>query len=84
MVKKIAKTGCNILLIQKSILRDAVNILSLHYLAKKKIMIVTDVERTEIEFISKSLGCTPVSHIDHFVAEKLGKSIYTTSNWMFF
>merc|ERR1719242_62768 len=72
MVKKIAKAGCNVLLIQKSILRDAVNVLSLHYLAKKKIMVVTDVERTDVEFISKSLGLRPVSHIDHFTKEKLG------------
>lgn len=72
MIKKIAKTGCNVLLIQKSILRDAVNVLSLHYLARKGIMVVTDVERTDVEFISKSLGCQPVSHVDHFTAEKLG------------
>merc|ERR1719189_2911782 len=74
MVKKIAKAGCNVLLIQKSILRDAVNVLSLHYLAKKKIMVVTDVERTDVEFISKSLGLRPVSHIDHFTKEKLGEA----------
>lgn len=74
MVKKIAKTGCNVLLIQKSILRDAVNVLSLHYLARKGIMCVTEVERTEIEFISKTLGCQPVSHIDFFTADKLGSA----------
>ncbi len=32
MIKKIRSTGCNVLLIQKSILRDAVTELSLHYL----------------------------------------------------
>lgn len=32
MVKKIKASGCNVLLIQKSILRDAVTELSLHYL----------------------------------------------------
>lgn len=32
MAKKIKATGCNVLLIQKSILRDAVTDLSLHYL----------------------------------------------------
>ncbi len=32
MIKKIRATGCNVLLIQKSILRDAVTELSLHYL----------------------------------------------------
>ena len=51
--KKIKKTGCNVLLIQKSILRDAVNELSLHFLAKLKIMVIKDIERDEIEFICK-------------------------------
>jgi T-complex protein 1 subunit delta len=36
LVSKIAKSGANVVLIQKSILRDAVNDLSLHFLAKKK------------------------------------------------
>lgn len=60
MVKVIAKSGCNVLLLQKSILRDAVNDISLHYLAKKKIMVVTDVERSDAEFVCKTLGCTPI------------------------
>lgn len=80
MVKKIAKTGCNVLLIQKSILRDAVNVLSLHYLARKGIMCVTDVERTDIEFISKTLGCQPVAHIDFFTADKLGSAALATED----
>lgn len=53
MVKQIKKSGCNVLLIQKSILRDAVNDLSLHFLAKMKIMVVTEIEREDIEFICK-------------------------------
>jgi hypothetical protein len=32
LIRDIKKTGCNVLLIQKSILRDAVNDLALHYL----------------------------------------------------
>lgn len=51
--KKIQKSGCNVLLIQKSILRDAVTEMSLHYLAKLKIMVIKDIERDQIEFISK-------------------------------
>ncbi|KAK6127689.1 hypothetical protein DH2020_038563 [Rehmannia glutinosa] len=50
MIKKIKATGCNVLLIQKSILRDA----------------------DEIEFITKTLNCLPISNIEHFRAEKLG------------
>ena len=53
IVKKIAASGTNVLLIQKSILRDAVNELSLHFLAKKGIMVVKDIEREDVEFISK-------------------------------
>src|SRR3954467_10252504 len=53
ITKKIKKTGCNVLLIQKSILRDAVNDLSLHFLSKLKILAIKDIEREEIEFICK-------------------------------
>ena len=35
MIKKIRASGANVLLIQKSILRDAVTDLSLHYLVRK-------------------------------------------------
>lgn len=72
MVKKIAKTNCNVLLIQKSILRDAVNDLSLHYLAKQGIMVIRDVEREDVEFYSKALGCIPIAHVDNFTEDKLG------------
>lgn len=74
MCKTIKKTGCNVLLIQKSILRDAVNDLSLHFLAKLKIMVVKDVERDEIEFLSKSLGCKPIADIEAFSSDKLGEA----------
>jgi len=70
--KKIQKAGCNVLLIQKSILRDAVTDLSLHYLAKMKILVVKDIEREDIEYISKSLGCQPIANVDAFTADKLG------------
>jgi chaperonin GroEL (HSP60 family) len=72
MIKKIRATGCNVLLVQKSILRDAVTDLSLHYLAKAKILVIKDVEREDIEFISKTLNCLPIANIEHFRAEKLG------------
>uniref|UniRef100_A0A0K0CV28 T-complex protein 1 subunit delta n=1 Tax=Angiostrongylus cantonensis TaxID=6313 RepID=A0A0K0CV28_ANGCA len=70
--KQIKKAGCNVLLIQKSILRDAVNELSLHFLAKMKIMVVKDIEREDIEFFSKILGCRPIASLDHFLPEALG------------
>lgn len=53
LVKQIKKAGCNVLLIQKSILRDALSDLALHFLNKMKIMVVKDIEREDIEFICK-------------------------------
>ena len=57
IVKKIKKAGCNVLLIQKSILRDALNDLAGHFLAKMKIMVVKDVEREDIDFVCKVRIC---------------------------
>ena len=72
--KVIKKSGCNVLLIQKSILRDAYNELSLHFLAKMGILVVTDVERNDVDFICRTLGCTPIAHPDQMTAEKLGSA----------
>jgi T-complex protein 1 subunit delta len=74
MCKKIQKSGCNVLLIQKSILRDAVSDLSLHFLAKLKIMVVRDIERDEVEFICRTLGCQPIASIDSFTPDRLGSA----------
>lgn len=74
LVRKICASGANVLLIQKSILRDAINDLALHFLAKKKIMVVRDVERTDVEFICKTLSCVPIAHIDNLKPEKLGNA----------
>merc|ERR1712154_274282 len=71
---KILKCKVNILLIQKSILRDAVNILGSHYLAKKGIMVIKDIERDEMSFIARSLGCKPVASPDHLSEDKLGSA----------
>lgn len=74
LCKKIKDAGCNVLLVQKSILRDATNDLSLHFLAKMKIMVITDVERSDIEFISRTTGALPVAHVDSFLPDKLGSA----------
>lgn len=74
MAKKIKKAKCNVLLIQKSILRDAVNDLSLHFLAKLNILAVKEIERDEVEFICKSTGCKPIADIDSFTEDKLGSA----------
>jgi len=74
MVKKIKKAKCNVLFIQKSILRDAVNDLSLHFLQRLGILVVKDIERDEVEFICKSTGCKPIADIESFTEDKLGSA----------
>lgn len=64
LVKKIIASGANVLLLQKSVLREAASDLALHFLAKKKIMVVRDIDRDQIDFISRTTGCIPVAHID--------------------
>jgi len=71
LVKQIKKAGCNVLLIQKSILRDAISDLALHFLNKMKILVVKDIERSDIEFVCKSTGCKPIASVDHFTPEML-------------
>lgn len=53
IVKQIKKAGCNVLLVQKSILRDALSELAIHFLDKIKVMVISDIEREEIEFVCK-------------------------------
>lgn len=76
LCKKVKKSGANVILIQKSILRDAYNELSLHFLAKMGILVVTDVERSDVEFICRTLGCSPVAHADGLTPDKLGHADY--------
>lgn len=71
IVKQIKKAGCNVLLVQKSILRDAVSDLAQHFLDKIKCLVVKDIEREDIEFVCKTLNCRPIASLDHFTAENL-------------
>merc|ERR1719277_521739 len=74
IVKQIKKAGCNVLLIQKSILRDAISDLATHFFDKMKIMVVKDIEREDVDFLCKTLGCRPIASLDHFTAENLASA----------
>lgn len=74
IVKQIKKAGCNVLIIQKSILRDALNEMAIHFFNKAKIAVVRDIERSEVEFVCKALNCKPIASLDHFVPEALASA----------
>lgn len=52
----------------------------MHYLQKKKITVVKNIERTDVPFICKTLGCTPVAHIDNLTADKLSTNVEFAEN----
>ena len=37
-------------------------------------MVIKDIERTDVEFICKTIGAVPIPSIEQFIAEKLGKA----------
>lgn len=74
LCKRIKKTGCNVLFVQKSILRDAVSEMARHYLAKLKILLVEDIERDQIDYLARVLGCRPIADIDSFSEERLASA----------
>lgn len=82
LCKKFVDAGCNCILLQKSILRDAVADVSLKFLAQKGIMLVREIERDDIPYLHKALGCTPIAHPDaispaHFGTAEVVEEITT-------
>jgi len=67
MVEKIAASGATVLFAQKGI-----DDLAQHYLAKKGIMAVRRVKKSDIEKLAKATGATVVSNIDDLTADDLG------------
>ena len=62
------------LLIQKSILRDGLSDLAVHFFDKMKIMVVKDIEREDVDFLCKTIGCRPIASLDHFTAENMARA----------
>merc|ERR1719334_1836564 len=70
--KKVEKAKVG--LIQKSILRDGLSDLAVHFFDKMKIMVVKDIEREDVDFLCKTIGCRPIASLDHFIAENLASA----------
>ncbi|KAJ8874872.1 hypothetical protein PR048_022762 [Dryococelus australis] len=54
--------------------RDALSDLAIHFLDKIKVMVIKDIEREDIEFVCKTLGCRPIASLDHFLPEHLASA----------
>jgi len=64
--RKIKSTGCNVILLQKSILKESICDFAIQILAQMKIMLVRDIDRDEFLFIADSLGSIPIIDIETF------------------
>lgn len=64
MCKKIKKSGCTLLVIQKSILRESLSDLAAHFLKQLNILVVNAVDRKDVEYLCTTMNIQPVSEID--------------------
>ncbi|AFN82518.1 T complex protein 1 delta subunit [Encephalitozoon romaleae SJ-2008] len=64
MCKKIKKSGCTLLVIQKSILRESLSDLASHFLKQLNISVVNSVDRKDVDYICSTMNVQPVSEID--------------------
>ncbi len=69
MVEKVAKSGANVLLCQKGI-----DDLAQHFLAKKGIMAVRRVKKSDMEKLARATGGSVVTNLDDLSASDLGKA----------
>ncbi|KAF9603075.1 hypothetical protein IFM89_033800 [Coptis chinensis] len=53
---------------------EALGLLCWDVSLEAKILVVKDVERDAIEFITKTLNCLPIANIEHFREEKMGRA----------
>ncbi|ASJ00973.1 thermosome subunit beta [Thermococcus gorgonarius] len=67
MVEKIAETGANVVFVQKGI-----DDLAQHYLAKKGIMAVRRVKKSDMEKLAKATGAKIVTNVKDLTPEDLG------------
>ena len=61
LCKAVKKQGIDLLVVQKSLLREGCSDLAMHFLGKLDVAVVSDVEREDLEFLSGCLGLRPVS-----------------------
>ncbi|MCS7118407.1 MAG: TCP-1/cpn60 chaperonin family protein [Thaumarchaeota archaeon] len=69
MVDKIAATGANVVLCQKGI-----DDLAQHFLARKGILAVRRIKKSDMEKLAKATGGRVISRIDDLTADDLGKA----------
>ncbi|ORD94475.1 TCPD [Enterospora canceri] len=60
-IRKIKESGCNLLVVQKSLVRESISKLALHLFKKEGIDVIDGLERREIEYLSNKMNIRAVS-----------------------
>jgi len=71
IVKKLIEAKVNVVLIQKSILRDSMNKMAQMFLNQAGIMYVDNIDRTQMDQVARKLGKKPIATLDHVKPEAL-------------
>jgi T-complex protein 1 subunit delta len=72
LVKALQSIKPDVILLQKSVLRDALSDVAIKALKKAGIMVVKDIERNDVDFVCRTLGCKPIASVEGISADKLG------------
>ena len=68
IINKIKETGTDLIIVQKSLLRESVSVLGMHLLKKAGIDVIDGIERSELSFLCDKLKIQPCSDIS-FIEE---------------
>jgi len=71
IIEKVQNSGASVLIIQKSILRESVSKMARLLLNECNIMFIDNVDRTDMSFVSKKLGCKPIASPDHLATASM-------------
>lgn len=64
IVKKIKEAGVELVIVQKSMLKESVSALAMHLLKKENINVIDGIERNEIAYLSEKMKVNAVADVD--------------------
>lgn len=64
LIKAVKRSGANLLVIQKSLMRESCSELAQHFLKRLGISFIDNVDRKDVEHLAKTLGIRPASDVE--------------------
>lgn len=73
LCKKIKEKGIDLVILQKSIVRESLSELALHFLDRMGVLVVDSIERKEIELYVEQMGIAPVVDVNDIQERMIGE-----------